>query len=62
MSDEMADAEAATARWRAAFNDPEFMHALMLGVPVHQTDWWKRRPDEDAVSYMFRVFPVTRPH
>jgi hypothetical protein len=64
--DEPADAfdeqKAATARWRAAFNDPEFMDALMLGAPVHQPDWWQRRPDEDAVSYMFRVFPVTRPH
>ena len=43
-------------------DDLEFVDALMLGAPVHQPDWWQRRPDEDAVSYMFRVFPVTRPH
>jgi hypothetical protein len=58
----LAEVESDTARWKALLDDLEFMDALMLGAPVHQPDWWQRQPDEDAVSYMFRVFPVTRPH
>jgi hypothetical protein len=61
-ADALSEMESDAARWKALLNDPEFMDALMLGAPVHQPDWWQRRPDEDAVSYMFRVFPVTRPH
>jgi hypothetical protein len=61
-ADALDEQEAATARWKALLNDPEFMDALLLGVPAHQPDWWQQRPDEDAVSYMFRVFPLTRPH
>jgi hypothetical protein len=61
-ADALSEMESSTARWKALLNDPEFMAAILLGVPVHPPDWWQRRPDEDAVSYMFRVFPVTRPH
>jgi hypothetical protein len=61
-ADALSEIESDAARWKALLNDPEFMDALMRGAPVHQPDWWQRRPDEDAVSYMFRVFPVTRPH
>ena len=41
MSEEMADAEAATTRWRAAFNDPEFLDALLLGMPKRPDGWWQ---------------------
>jgi hypothetical protein len=61
-ADALDEQEAAKARWRAAFDDPEFMDALMLGAPVHPPDWWQRRSDEDAISYMFRMFPVSRSH
>lgn len=58
---EIDDEEAATARWRAAFNDPEFMAALMSGAPRHEPDWWQVQPGEDAIAYMFRMFPLAGP-
>ena len=60
-TDAFDEEEATTARWRAAFNDPEFMDALMAGVPKHSPDWWQVQPGENAVAYMFRIFPLAGP-
>jgi hypothetical protein len=56
----LADEEADTARWKAVLNDPEFMDALMLGVPKRPDGWWRQQPGEDAIAYMFRIFPLAR--
>ena len=60
MSDENANAEADTARWRALLHDPEFMAALLAGVPKSPPGWWEPEPGEDAIAYMFRIFPLAR--
>jgi hypothetical protein len=52
------DQEAATARWREILNDPEFMAALMEGVP--KKPFREREPGECPVSYMFELFPLVR--
>jgi hypothetical protein len=55
------DAESDTARWKALLNDPEFMGALMLGVPKRPDGWWQNLP-ECPVLAMFELFPLVRPH
>ena len=60
--DVFAEQEAATARWKALLHNPEFMDALMLGVPKRPDGWWHQRPDEDAIAYTFRMFPSVRPN
>ena len=65
MSDQAADAfteqEAATARWQAAFRDPEFMEALLNGVPKRPEGWWQNLPACPVLA-MFELFPLVRPH
>lgn len=58
--DAMGDVESDTARWKVLLNDPEFMETLLAGVPKRPKGWWHQDPDEDAIAYMFRIFPVVR--
>ena len=59
---ELSEEEAVTARWKTLLHDPAFMEALMVGVPKSPEGWWEQQPNEDAISYMFRMFPVVRLH
>lgn len=53
--------ESDTARWKALLNDPEFMDALLSGMPKRPPGWCQQAPGEDVIAYMFRIFPVARP-
>ena len=59
-TDRTAEIESDTARWRSFLE--ENLDALLESVPKSPPGWWDQAPGEDAVSYMFRVFPVMRPH
>jgi hypothetical protein len=59
MSDEMADAEAATARWRSFLE--ENFDQLIEGVPKRPEGWWKE-PADCPVLWMFEMFPLVRSH
>jgi hypothetical protein len=39
---------------------PGEWYVVLEGVPKNPPDWYERQPGEDAVAYMFRVFPVVR--
>jgi hypothetical protein len=52
------DTESDVARWKALLNDPEFMAAILLGVP--KRPFREREPGECPVSYMFELFPFVR--
>jgi len=54
----LSEVESDTARWKALLNDPEFMAALMSGVP--KRPFREREPGECPVSYMFELFPFVR--
>jgi hypothetical protein len=43
-------------RWKP----PAEWYVVLEGVPKNPADWHERQPGEDAVMYMFRVFPVVR--
>jgi hypothetical protein len=60
-TDALDEQEAATARWRAAFSDPDFLDALLLGMPKRPDGWWQNLP-ECPVLAMFELFPLARPH
>lgn len=60
-ADEAIDeTESDTARWKALLNDPAWWDALMEGVPKSLPGWWHQEPGENAVAYMFRIFPLVR--
>jgi hypothetical protein len=52
------DVEADTARWRSFLE--ENLDALLEGTPNRPEGWWDQEPGEDAIAWMFRVFPVVK--
>jgi hypothetical protein len=56
--DAMDEVEADTARWKAFLNDPEFMDALLSGMPKRPEGWWRRELPECPVLAMFELFPL----
>ena len=57
-ADALSEMESDVARWKALLTDPEFMAALMEGVP--KRPFREREPGECPVSYMFELFPFVR--
>ena len=57
-TDRTAEIELDTARWRSFLE--ENLDALLESVPKSPSGWWDREPGEDAVAWMFRVFPVVK--
>ena len=60
-ADAVSETEADASRWKTLLNDPEFMDALLLGVPKRPEGWWKE-PAECPVCWMFEMFPLIRHH
>jgi hypothetical protein len=59
MSDGKLD-EMSAIEWRAFLEDN--LDTLLEGVPKSPPGWWDLQPGEDAIAYMFRVFPLARTH
>jgi hypothetical protein len=54
----LSEVESDAARWKALLHDPEFMDALLAGVP--KRPFREREPGECPVLYMFELFPLVR--